>query len=182
LARHEADLIGSIYGASQGLPEAIGTAVRADVVAYLEEVVRVEWPAQIAGQPLPATEPHLSDLDRRVLDITPANPQQSNVQSFLIGALSDVAMVRRDRRIASQGTIPDLVWVVLLSGGVLMVGSSFLLGGSTPALHFLMTAILVASGVLVLLLIVGLSSPFHGAVTIPPDAYESVLAEVTATP
>lgn len=45
-----------------------------------------------------------------------------------------------------------------------------------------MTAALVASGVLVLLLIVGLSSPFHGTVTITPDAYAGVLSEMREAP
>ncbi len=63
-----------------------------------------------------------------------------------------------------------------------MVGFNFLLGGPTLALHLVMTAALVASGVLVLLLIVGLSSPFHGAVAILPVAYADVLAELQATP
>jgi hypothetical protein len=45
-----------------------------------------------------------------------------------------------------------------------------------------MTAALVASGVLVLLLIVGLSSPFHGTVTITPDAYTGVLTEMREAP
>jgi hypothetical protein len=94
--------------------------------------------------------------------------------------MSEIASVRRDRRLATRGSIPDLVWMVLLSGGVLMVGFSFFLGAATPALHLLMTAVLVASGVLVLLLIVGLSSPFHGAVTISPEAYASVQAEMNA--
>jgi hypothetical protein len=48
--------------------------------------------------------------------------------------------------------------------------------------HLLMTGALVASGILVLLLIVGLSSPFRGAVTIPPDAYAGVLAEIRGMP
>ena len=34
----------------------------------------------------------------------------------------------------------------------------------------------------VLLLIVGLSSPFHGSVTIPPDAYAAILAEMRVAP
>ena len=63
-----------------------------------------------------------------------------------------------------------------------MVGFSFVFGASMPALHLLMTAAMVASGILVLLLIVGLSSPFHGAVTISPDAYVGVLAEMRETP
>jgi hypothetical protein len=182
LAQHEADLIGKIYQVSHGISEPAGPAIRADLVAYLEHIINVEWPAQNAGTMVPATEPLLQHLDRTVLAVIPAGAVQMNIQSFLIDALSDVTTVRRDRRLAIHGTIPDLVWMVLLSGGALMVAFSYMLGAPTPAVHLLMTAALVASGVLVLLLIVGLSSPFHGSVTIPPDAYAAVLAEVSATP
>ena len=180
LARHEADLIGNLYRVSHGFPEPAGSALRDDLAAYLRRIVDVEWPAQIAGRAVPAAEPLLEHIGRTVLAVTPSDAGQSNVQQFLIDGMSEIATVRRDRRLATQGSIPDLVWMVLLSGGVLMVGFSFFLGAATPALHLLMTAVLVASGVLVLLLIVGLSSPFHGAVTIAPDAYAGVLAEMSA--
>jgi hypothetical protein len=182
LARHEADLIGSIYRVSFGFPDPAGSTVRADVAAYLEHIMNVEWPDQIAGRTVPASESLLKHLDQTVLGVVPAGSGQSNVQAFLLGALSDVAAARRDRRLAAHGTIPDLVWMVLLAGGALMVGFSFVLGGPAPAVHLLMTATLVASGVLVLLLIVGLSSPFHGVVTIPPEAYAAVLAEIKGAP
>jgi hypothetical protein len=180
LARHEADLLGNSYRASYGLPEPQGTVVRADLTAYLGHIIDLEWPAQIAGHSVPAAEPLLSQLDRTVLGLIPADARQSNAQSFLIAALGDIEAARRDRRLATHGTIPDLVWMVLLFGGALMVGFSFVLGGPRQALHLLMTGALVASGVLVLLLIVGLSSPFQGAVTISPDAYVGVMEEVKA--
>jgi hypothetical protein len=178
LARREANLLGGIFHASYGMGEPAGAAIREGLVAYLTHVVDVEWPAQIAGHPVPVGEPLLVRLDRVVLGVVPQGAGQAGVQTFLVRALTDVASARRDRRLAADGTIPDLVWVVLLSGGALMVGFSFVLGAPTAALHLVMTAALVASGVLVLLLIVGLSSPFHGAVTISPDAYLAVLAEV----
>ena len=181
LARHEADLIGNIFSASQAVPDPAGTAIRMDLLAYATHVIEVEWPAQIAGNALPAVEPLLVHLNHTVLATTPADATQSTIQSFLVGALTEVATARRDRRLATHGTIPNLVWMVLLSGGALMVGFSFLLGAPTQALHLLMTAALVASGVLVLLLIVGLSSPFQGSVTIPPDPYAAVLAEMRAS-
>lgn len=180
LARHEADLLGNSYRASYGLPEPQGTAVRTALTAYLGHIIDVEWPAQIAGHPVPAAEPLLVQLDRTVLELVPADARQSNAQSFLIATLGDIEAERRDRRLATHGTIPDLVWMVLLFGGALMVGFSFVLGGPRQALHLLMTGALVASGVLVLLLIVGLSSPFQGAVTISPDAYVGVMEEVKA--
>jgi hypothetical protein len=182
LARREADLVGAIYRVSQGVADPAGPAIRADLMAYLTQVINVEWPAQVTGRTVAATEPDLADLDRKVIGMMPGTASQSNIQAYLISAASDVAMVRRDRRLATHGTIPNLVWVVLLSGGALMVGFSYVLGAPTQGLHLLMTAALVASGVLVLLLIVGLSSPFHGAVTIPPDAYTALLADLREAP
>jgi hypothetical protein len=61
-----------------------------------------------------------------------------------------------------------------------MVAFSFVLGAPYPGLPSLMTAALVASGLPVLLLTVGLSSPFHSAVTIAPDAHAAVLEEMQA--
>jgi hypothetical protein len=180
LARHEADLIGRLYMASQGIPDPVGATIRADLVAYLTQIINVEWPAQIAGRTVPISERHLQRLDETVFGMSPATVGQSNVQRFLIDVVTDMSAARRDRRLAIHGTIPNLVWVVLLSGGALMVAFSFILGAPEPGLHLVMTAALVASGLLVLLLIVGLSSPFHGAVTIAPEAYAGVLEEMQA--
>jgi len=182
LARREANLIGSLYGASHGIAEPAGAAMRADLVAYLAHVIDVEWPAQIAGHPIPAAEPLLGHLDGMVMAFQPNGAGESNVHAVLIRGLTEVATVRRDRRLATGGTIPDLVWIVLLSGGALMVSFSFILGAPKLSVHLLMTAALVASGVLVLLLVLGLSSPFQGEVTIPPDAYRDVLSEIRAAP
>ena len=182
LARHEADLIGSAYGASHGLADPAGAQIRGDLAAYTQRVIDSEWPAQVQGHKLPAVEPLLQRLEATVLTLTPSGAGPANVQRFLIGTVSEIVTARRDRRLSIHGDIPGLVWMVLLSGGVLMVGFSFVLGAPTRGLHLVMTAALVASGVLVILLIVGLSSPFHGAVTIPPDAYLGVLEEMHPTP
>ncbi len=182
LARREANLIGSFYGASHGIAEPAGAAIRADLVAYLARVIDIEWPAQIAGRPIPASEQSLEHLDATVMAFQPNGAGESNVHAVLIRGLAEIAMVRRDRRLATGGTIPDLVWIVLLSGGALMVGFSFILGAPKLSVHLSMTAALVASGVLVLLLVLGLSSPFQGEVTIPPDAYRDVLSAIRAVP
>jgi hypothetical protein len=116
LARHEADLIGKIYRVSYGISDPVGTAIRDDLVAYLAHIIDGEWPAQIAGHTVPPAKPLLVHLNRIVLAIRPSSTVESNLQSNLINALGDVATMRRDRRLATHGTIPDLVWMVLLSG------------------------------------------------------------------
>ncbi len=182
LARHEADAIANIDLTSRGLPEPVGGTVRAETGAYVANVITAEWPALVAGRGLPVSEPRLTQLARTIVDISPSDARATDAQAALIKSVGDVAADRRDRRLAAHGTIPDLVWLVLLSGGALMIAFSFLLGAPTLGVHLAMTAALVASGVLVILLIIGLSSPFRGAVTIRPDAYVQVLAEIADVP
>jgi hypothetical protein len=72
--------------------------------------------------------------------------------------------------------------MVLLSGGVLVVGFSVMPRCLRGWAAFADDRCLVASGVLVLLLIVGVSSPFHGTVTITPHAHAGVLTEMREAP
>ena len=182
LARREANLVGSLFTASHAMPDPAGATVRDTLDAYLVKVIGTEWPAQIEGTEVAPTESLLTHLNGMIMQWAPTGAAQSAIQSAMTTRLDDVETARRDRRLASHGSIPDLVWTVLLAGGVLVVSFSFMLGGPTQAIHLLMTGALVGSGVLVLLLIIGLSSPFHGSVTISPDAYRAVLAEMRAAP
>ena len=178
LATHEANLVGSLFTASRIMPDPQATEVRAALDAYLIQVIDTEWPAQIAGTSVTDREPLLTRLGATIMRWTAASPVQANTQNLMIAYLEGIETARRGRRLASHGNIPDLVWTVLLAGGVVVVCFSFMLGGATQAIHLLMTGALVGSGVLVLLLIIGLSSPFRGTVTIRPDAYTGVLAEI----
>ena len=175
LARHEANAVDALYRVSQATPAETGAAVRTALTSYVEHVIEVEWPAQIAGHPIPSSSPLVTALDRAVLASAPEVAWDPSVRGFMISTLAELVSVRRDRLLATHGTIPDLVWIVLLSGGALMMCFSFMLEAPNVVVHMVMTAALVISGMLVLLLVAGLSSPFQGEVTIPPDAYVDVL-------
>ena len=72
LARHEADMIGRLYMASQGIPDPVGATIRADLVSYLTQIIEAEWPAQIAGRTVPVSERHLQRLNETVFGMSPA--------------------------------------------------------------------------------------------------------------
>ena len=182
LARREANLVDALYTSSQGAPAETATAIRTALTSYLEHVIEVEWPAQIAGHPISSSSPLLTALERGIIASPNGTTWDAPVRGFMIATFADLVSVRRDRLLATHGTIPDIVWIVLLSGGALMVSFSFILEAPNAVLHLMMTAALVTSGVLVLLLVAGLSSPFQGEVTIPPDAYRDALASMRDAP
>ena len=70
-----------------------------------------------------------------------------------------------------QGHVPNVVWRIILFGGVITVGFTYLFGFHDFRMHVVMTMTVAASLALVVVLIVELDWPFRGEVSISPDAY-----------
>ena len=75
---------------------------------------------------------------------------------------------------ARQG-LPIILWVVLIVGGIIVVGFTYLFGLQSTLIHLLMVASLALIISLVLFTVAALDFPFEGDITIHPDALEQVL-------
>jgi cation transporter-like permease len=71
--------------------------------------------------------------------------------------------------------LPGILWVVLITGGVIVVGFTYLFGLDSTLIHLLMVASLALIIALVLFTVAALNFPFKGDITIGPDAMEHVL-------
>ena len=71
--------------------------------------------------------------------------------------------------------MPDILWGVLVVGGIIVVGFTYLFGLENTRSHTLMIAALAAIIALVLFTIYALNHPFTGITRIKPDAFELAL-------
>jgi cation transporter-like permease len=67
---------------------------------------------------------------------------------------------------------------VLLVGGVITVGFTYLFGLRSTTVHTLMVAALALTIGLVLFTIAALDFPFRGDIRVGPDAFQSVLVRI----
>jgi hypothetical protein len=96
-------------------------------------------------------------------------------------ALSEVADLEENREfrlLAVNEGIPYIVWVVLVVGGVLTVGFTYLFGMESVWLHAVAVAGLTILISLILHAIGVLDYPFSSGVRVQPDAFEQVLREI----
>lgn len=89
--------------------------------------------------------------------------------------MHDLADTRRTRLVEAEEGIPAILWVVLIAGGVVTVGFTYLFGLENTRAHRLMVAALAGVIALVLLTIGSLEYPFSGGARIGPDAFELIL-------
>jgi hypothetical protein len=117
---------------------------------------------------------NLQDLDART------NTEQVLYDQGLtrIHELSDA---RRLRLLEAIEGVPNILWVVLVGGGVVAVGFTYLFGLKSNWAHALMVAALTLVITGILFTIGSLEYPFAGEVKVQPDAFKEVLRSFEET-
>jgi hypothetical protein len=182
---HEAGAAEGIYRLSQGVGDK-GAAVRGAVANYLKAAINDDWPAMDRGA-ASAVEIAVGGakeaLDAVYSTLVSSSGQADNaVVSEMLRQVDLVAQSRRARLIASEGAVPNLLWLVLIGGAAITIGYTFLFGVESLRAQALMTALLAIMIFSELLVIVGIDRPFSGAVKVGPNALAAVLAEHRLSP
>lgn len=171
IVNNEADYVGSIYRDTQGLPPAMGADIRADLRAYVDTVIRDEWPMQSAGKtPYQGWEP-LRRLHTSIVTMQPASLGEAVIEAELLKTLNELYRARSDRLEAAAGHIPSVIWWIILLGGAIVTGYTYLFGFQDFRLHLVMTAAVASSLALVVVLIIALDWPFRGEVSASSDPF-----------
>ena len=177
----EAALIGDIYNLSAGFADPEKSAIRNEVLGYARRVVTVEWPQQAEGRTVDQGSVYLDGLNTTALGLHPSDQADCDLHSLLLQATARLWDARQERLLAAQSTIPDIVWFVVIAGGGLTVAFGSFLGAPSLRMQLAMSAVLAASGALVLILIIALSNPFRGDFRVSTAPYENVLSRMEAT-
>jgi Protein of unknown function (DUF4239) len=175
IAVEEATYAGNLYRDSVGLPEQIAGPLRTDLRRYIEDVIKQEWPVQRAGN-VPGTGwPMLEDMQIRIARFEPQTAGQTVVQQEWLHTLNQLYAARRHRLLAAQGHVPAIGWWVIVLGGLVTIGCTYLFGADRLPMQMILTAAVTAILTLNVILIVQLDYPFRGAVSVSSEAYERVL-------
>jgi hypothetical protein len=86
--------------------------------------------------------------------------------------------LRRQRLLAMRSEIPGILWSVLLLGGLLTVGYTYLYGVRRLAAQAVITGVLTACIGLVFAVSVALDHPFAGPTSVNTESFDDVLEQM----
>ena len=178
----ESGAAATIYRLSAGLGEPAAAAVRRHLEVYLKSVLRDDWPAMALGHSSHTTNVALNVLYREVVQYRPADLQQADVQNDLFRELDRLTEARRERIVMASGTVPGMIWFVLLFGGGLTIAFTFFFGAQNVMTQSQMTGILAALIFSAVLVIIAIDRPFTGSVVVSKEPIESVLEDFQTAP
>jgi hypothetical protein len=176
----EANELAGIFWFAHALPQPEGRHIQELVRSYERVVVEEEWPLMAQGRSSPEAWDTLDELRATILGLQPPKGakqtgyDQMRYEEMLV-QLHELGNARRERLLAAEQGLPPILWVVLLLGGVITVGFTYLFGLNNTLVHLLMVAALAMIISMSLFTVAALDYPFNGDIRIHPSAYENDL-------
>ena len=179
----EANALAEIFWLAHQRPEPEGPHLQELARSYAEVVVEEEWPLMQQGRaPLmeqTQTTPRgwvlIDDIRSTLQGYEPRTEAGQELYAQGLDQVQRLADARRTRLVQAEEGIPSVLWVVLIVGGMVTVGFSYLFGLANTWAHRLMVVSLAGVIALVLFTISAMDYPFSGGARIGTEAFELVL-------
>jgi hypothetical protein len=174
-ATEEANEVAEIFWLAHRLPQPKGRHIQELARSYAETVVEEEWPAMEQGRASPKAWETLDRMRGTIEGLNPTADAQLSRYDQVLEQLHGLDAARRERLLDAGEGVPTIPWVVLILGGAITVGFTYLFGLENTVVHTLMVASLAMIISLALFTVAALDYPFKGDVRIHPAAFEQVL-------
>lgn len=175
----EANAVAEIAWLAHRLPEPEHHVLQEDARSYAQEVVDHEWPLMEQGlggvQSLPEGWNLIDDMRATLQEIEPSTAAEQELYAEGLDQIQRLNDARRMRIVAAKEGLPGVLWAVLVFGGVVTVGFTYLFGMRNSWAHRLMVMSLTAVIALVLFTIGVMEYPFSGGARIEPEAFDLIL-------
>jgi hypothetical protein len=180
LTADEANEMAGIFYWAHALPPPEGRHVQELVRSYERVVVEEEWPLMAQGRSSPQAWDTLDELRGTILGLQPPKgAKQTGYDQMryeeMLEQLHDLGNARRERLLAAEQGLPPILWVVLILGGVITVGFTYLFGLENSLVHLIMVGSLALVISMSLFTVAALDYPFRGDIHIHPTSYENDL-------
>ena len=172
----EANELAELYWLAHKLPEGEQRRIQGLARSYAHVVIDEEWPLLGQEDQTNARAWELLDEMRlAVQDVEVSSRADQVLYEQGLEGLHDLADARRTRLVEADEGIPAVLWVVLVVGGLVTVGFTYLFGLENTRVHRLMVGALAGVIALAIFTIGALEYPFSGGARVDPGAFELVL-------
>ncbi|MBV8689339.1 MAG: DUF4239 domain-containing protein [Candidatus Eremiobacteraeota bacterium] len=178
LVSGEAASAADAWHSAIGLPYAVRSRIRMDMLSYAKAMVEQEWPDMRAARIHPQPDLIIMDAIGAAGDVNPRNQRESNAQSATLQQLTILHDDRLRRVFSSQTGVSWFEWLVLLIGAACVIGFCWLFGSANPRAHLLMTSIVAVIIASTLTLLFELQYPFRSSVGVGPAAWEATIDHI----
>jgi hypothetical protein len=163
-----------LYRIGMALPAPTGPAILKSISDYYVIVITEEWPLMAKKQFSQKADAQFDNLWQDLTAFSPTDDREKNLHTAGIQTLERFSDQRRLRFVLANRSLPALLWVLLIAGGIILLGFANFFDLRYPRSQYLMTAAVAAIVGLSLFTVDALNHPFGGGVRVSPAEMEQV--------
>jgi hypothetical protein len=171
---NEAASTGTLYREISAYPEPARSQLQKDLKAYTWSVVHVAWPAQQKGQDPKGGTELVTKVQQDLLAFQPQTKAQEILHAAAIQQFAQFSQIRRQRINDASGGIPDVLWWVILLGGLVNLVLLWLFSLDSLGAHLMLAGLFAFFLGMMVFLIAALDYPFRGDLSISAGPYLAI--------
>ena len=178
-AEEEATATLAMFHAAEPFGPAARAELQGQMICYAREVISDGWPAMRKGEGSSVVDARVSAMEEAVEQIAVDDAKQAVAFEHWFALNEERRQGRQGRIGKAEGLVPPVIWLILIIGAVVVIGSVFLFAdreeaAAMQAAMVATVAIIVVSG---LVLVRFLDKPYEDkSGSIRPTAMERTLA------
>jgi uncharacterized membrane protein YgaE (UPF0421/DUF939 family) len=178
----EASELAGVYFLADRFPDPDRERIQALTRSYALTVMQEEWPLMERGETSERAGEILHDLRLSLQNVDASTGVEEVLYEQGLVRVHEVSDARRLRLLEVSQGLPRILWAMLLGGGVVTVGFTYLFGLKNNWAHALMVAALTLMVCSIIFTIGALEYPFAGEARITPYAFEAALRSFEEDP
>jgi Na+/proline symporter len=165
-----------IFHSAEGFPDPANKIIQQGLRDYVASVYNDEVKRMSQGEITLYSGGAHAELARLFYQIDEKSIPNKELYAESLRRLNNLAQYRRLRVFAGNHTVPSVIWLVLLFGGVITVAYTYLFGMKNIKTQHMITTALTVTITLILFLIYVLDHPFTGASKVSTEPLKQVMA------
>jgi hypothetical protein len=174
IAENEAMHITNVRQLAKAFPDSVSKVISTEVEDYATSVIQREWPAMAQGHSDGPTYQITKKLWNTFYEFHPT-PAEQPYYNEALRELTSFNDARRLRVIGIDGTMPTIMWTLLLGGGFICIAFTYLFATPHAFTQYMITGLLAAMIAVTLFLIAEMNHPYRGGMSLQPDGFEFLL-------
>ena len=167
----EASAVVDVYRLADGIPEPQRTELKTLALSYADAVLKRDWP-EMSKNEEPTQSTELSaGMWKTVISARPTSASEVTAQEDALSELTSLSQHRMTRLMESQTRLPNVLWCVLLAGGVLTIMATCTFSADSVKLQTLQIFSVTLLVSLALVAIADIHRPFHGLIHVSDNAF-----------
>jgi hypothetical protein len=175
----EAAAVVVAYRDTQIFPEPLRSEAQAALRAYVNEVMDNEWASHGTVRPHQSRDA-LNPVWNVYRRYQPTDALDQATFSSAQDRLHDLELQRHLRHLAGEASLPNVIWWVMVGGGLFTVAVSYLFVVERKRVHAIQVGLLSGAIASVLTLILALNFPFTGDVHVSRGPFKHALFNFAA--